>query len=467
MTMHAEHRIGRVAFRVAAPDEDAAREATTLLRARYDNIVLPALEAALEQIDRHGEVIRLGRVEVGLGALDPKDLSERDLFERVASALRMALGAAPGLAAPATPDVFSDFAEFLETGELPWFEPGRALATLAAALGTLDAASMERLVSQIRTRLIRRRTAERLVRQFPAVLVRRVLRALLPAALEGPMTTAFGPDRAVPADQTDMVPEQQVSGLTELIVQLARNDIATTFDERGAEAHSHPELGDLIASFVALGPVAPAPHLAQGVDQSGERPEDLVAGDEPREPANPAADVAGDDLQAFAAPRPVHASGAVILWPFLSHFFDQLDLLDQPGRFRGEEARARAVLLSHHLATGASEAPEPETPLFKLLCGMEFSDPVPRRIELTKVERAEANALLKSIVAHWKRLGTTSIAGLREGFLTRPGLLERDGDTWRLRVESRGIDVLLDGLPWALSRVQTPFMSTPLLVDWG
>jgi hypothetical protein len=91
---------------------------------------------------------------------------------------------------------------------------------------------------------------------------------------------------------------------------------------------------------------------------------------------------------------------------------------------------------------------------------------VPRRIDLTDAERSEAEALLRSVVTHWKRLGATSPAGLREGFLTRPGRLERQGETWRLRVERRGIDVLLDSLPWPLSRVQTPFMAAPLAVDW-
>ena len=44
--------------------------------------------------------------------------------------------------------------------------------------------------------------------------------------------------------------------------------------------------------------------------------------------------------------------------------------------------------------------------------------------------------------------------------------LVREDEGWRLDVERRGVDVLLDRLPWALSRAQTPFMAAPLTVDW-
>lgn len=451
MTIPPEHRIGRVVFEIAAAEPAAAGRFSALLRERFDTAVGPALEEALDRIDRPGEVVRLGRVEVDLGTFDQAALAGQGLRRRIAAALAAALGGAPGDApsrdAAEAPDAISELATFLETGALPWVEPSRALAALAATLGALGAPAMARLAARLRTVLIRRLAAERLVRQLPAALVRRILRALLPPPLAAPLAAAFGPDRPAPAGHSGFVPEALVPGLAELILRLARND--PMIPGLG------PELGEIIAAYAALDaraagsapplpPAAPPPpeagRAAEAADRTTPRPE--------------------------ATPRPVHAAGAVILHPFLSHFFDQLGLLEKPGRFRNRDARARAVLLTHHLATGAEDAPEPETPLFKLLCGMELAEPVPRRIDLTDAERSEAEALLRSVVTHWKRLGATSPAGLREGFLTRPGRLERQGETWRLRVERRGIDVLLDSLPWPLSRVQTPFMAAPLAVDW-
>jgi hypothetical protein len=185
-------------------------------------------------------------------------------------------------------------------------------------------------------------------------------------------------------------------------------------------------------------------------------------------PAEPLFEAADEEpeVSSLTVLRPVHAAGAVLLHPFLATFFGRLGLLDAPGRFRNAEASARAVLLAHHLATGADDAPEPETVLFKILCGMEIAEPVPRRITLTDSERVEAGNLLEGVVTHWGRLGKTSPAGLRDGFLTRMGGLRRQAGLWRLTVERRGVDVLLDDLPWTLSRVKTPFMKSILTVDW-
>ncbi|HLO95924.1 MAG TPA: contractile injection system tape measure protein, partial [Burkholderiaceae bacterium] len=68
--------------------------------------------------------------------------------------------------------------------------------------------------------------------------------------------------------------------------------------------------------------------------------------------------------------------------------------------------------------------------------------------------------------------GHTSVAGLREAFLQRQGRLAKDKPradappAWRLRVEKRGLDVLLDRLPWGFSTVRLPWMEGVLHVEW-
>ena len=439
----AEHRIGRVVFEIAAADSGDLERFGGMLRARFDAVVLPALQTALDRSDRPGGLIRLGRVEVDLGTLGSAAPSAQEFARRLTEGLAAALRAAP------VRDDAAELIAFLETGELPWTEPGRALATAAAALMSLDGTGMARLAARLRVALIRRRTAERLVGQLPAVLVRRILRALLPDVLAAPLTVAFGPDGAeegIAAPVSDAL----VPSLTETILRLARG---TTL----------PDLGETIALYTALDGRAPAPlpPAALLAAQEGAVPE-LAAMDASPAPQEP------DETQTAvdAAARPVYAAGAVLLHPFLGTLFERFGLLDASGGFRNRAARGRAVLLVHHIATGAEEAPEPETTLFKLLCGMALEDFIPRRLVLTDAERAEIHALLTSVIEHWQRLGSTSPAALREGFLTRPGRLEHRAGIWHLSVEPRGIDVLLDGLPWTLSRVKTPFMDTLLIVDW-
>jgi hypothetical protein len=455
----AAHRIGRVVFDVEAPDQAAVAAFGAAVRARFDAVIEPALEAALDRIDRPGALIRLDRVEIDLGPLSGAPADMEDLSRRIADGLAAALASAPPDETTGT-DARDDVAEliaFLETGELPWSEPGGALMALSQALAALEAPAMARLAARLRTVLIRRRAAERLVRQLPATLVRRLLRALLPDALAAPLI-AFGPDAPVPTDSP--VPETLVPRLIQSLQALAKGSAL-------------PDLGEVVALFTALDSRMPAAAHeafapASPPDAPVARESGVPAFEQVPSGPGPVSESADEEPEArsLVALRPVHAAGAVLLHPFLGTFFTRVGLLAAPGKFHDPQARARAVLLAHHLATGAEDAPEPETVLFKILCGLEIADPVPRRIALTDTERTEAANLLDGVITHWGRLGKTSPAGLRDGFLTRMGGLQREAGLWRLTVERRGIDVLLDDLPWTLSRVKTPFMRSILTVDW-
>ena len=87
-------------------------------------------------------------------------------------------------------------------------------------------------------------------------------------------------------------------------------------------------------------------------------------------------------------------------------------------------------------------------------------------ITITKEEKKEANNLLQAVIEHWGALGGTSPDGLREGFLTRQGKLEKEQTGWRLYVEQKTLDILLDRLPWNLSLIKLPWMKELLKVEW-
>lgn len=164
---------------------------------------------------------------------------------------------------------------------------------------------------------------------------------------------------------------------------------------------------------------------------------------------------------------PIHVddAGLVILWPMFSHFFSQLQLTNK-GTFVNAAAAERAVLLLRHLVTGESEAPEPALSLDKLLCGVPWGTPVPRRIVLTDQEGELSTQLLTVVTQRWAPLANTSLAGLRESFLQREGRLVEHDDAWQLTVATRAYDMLLDRLPWNLSPVRLPWMPTLLHVRW-
>ena len=164
-------------------------------------------------------------------------------------------------------------------------------------------------------------------------------------------------------------------------------------------------------------------------------------------------------------------AGQVLLAAYAERLFKHLDLLDQ-GRFRDESARARAVQCLQRLCHGEQARDECDTVLSRLLCGADPATRLPEVPPLPPETEAVLEQMLQAVIAHWKALGRTSIAGLRETFLQRRGRLLKERprhDTppaWRLRVEKRGLDVLLDRLPWGFSTIRLPWMEGVLHVEW-
>jgi hypothetical protein len=163
-------------------------------------------------------------------------------------------------------------------------------------------------------------------------------------------------------------------------------------------------------------------------------------------------------------------AGLVLTAPFLPHLFKTLGLLceDEQGhtRLRDKEAVSRAVHLLQYLVDGSTSAPEPSLALNKIICGVAISTTVEREIIPTEQEREVCERLLKSMIANWKIIENTSIAGLQETFLQREGRLDSTLEGWKLKVQRKTLDVLVDQIPWSISIVFYKWMPQPLYVTW-
>ena len=175
----------------------------------------------------------------------------------------------------------------------------------------------------------------------------------------------------------------------------------------------------------------------------------------------------GDDA---AMPRDlifVDDAGLVLLWPFLTHYFDRVGLLED-GQFTSREAAARGVMLLHYMATTNTETEEPRLTLPKLLCGVPFSTPVTPRIALTEMEETVSEELLNVVCQNWPALRNSSVEALRETFLLRDGSLSwLEERIWVLTVAAKPFDMLLTQLPWTISTFKTPLMEHAMMVQWG
>ena len=160
----------------------------------------------------------------------------------------------------------------------------------------------------------------------------------------------------------------------------------------------------------------------------------------------------------------LNGAGCIILHPFLEELFRSNDLL-AVSAFCNAAARERAVRLLAYLTFGDELTPEYELLLPKLLCGMAWEEPL-APIELTDAERTACDQLLRAVLTHWRALKSNSIDWMREQFFLRAAKLERLESHWRLTVERRAQDVLLDGLPWGLGVVGLPWMQGRVYVHW-
>ncbi len=158
-------------------------------------------------------------------------------------------------------------------------------------------------------------------------------------------------------------------------------------------------------------------------------------------------------------------AGLVLLHPFINSFFKRLQMV-KDNAFPDRMIWQKALYLLHYLATGNTEAAEHELVIPRVLCAYPGEETVDRDITVSPAEIKEAENMLKAAISQWEILKNTSIAGLREGFLQRSGKLFTREDNLYLQIETSGVDVLLDQLPWSLGMIKLPWMERILRVEW-
>ena len=156
----------------------------------------------------------------------------------------------------------------------------------------------------------------------------------------------------------------------------------------------------------------------------------------------------------------------ILLWPFLTRFFETLNLV-QDNQFVNPQAAERAVLFLQYLTDTATEIPEHLLPLNKLLCGLDLAEPVPSNLVMSEVERGDCDQLLTAVIQHWSALKNMSIEGFRQSFLRREGILRPHYDNWLLQVEHKTYDILIDQLPWSIRVIKLPGTDQILYSEWS
>lgn len=162
----------------------------------------------------------------------------------------------------------------------------------------------------------------------------------------------------------------------------------------------------------------------------------------------------------------IENAGLVILHPYIKGLFENLKLTEN-GKFIDSSAQNSGVKTLQFLVYGDTDLPENYFVLNKLLCGMGVYEGLELKDKITEESKQECAELLQHVIAHWEILKNTSVEGLRETFLQRNGKLTRADKGWKLKVERKTVDILMEKLPWGIGLIRLPWMSEMIYVDWN
>jgi hypothetical protein len=161
----------------------------------------------------------------------------------------------------------------------------------------------------------------------------------------------------------------------------------------------------------------------------------------------------------------VQNAGLILLHPFLKPFFTATGIIGKQGNLLPENFDL-AVQALYFLATGNENAFEGNLVFEKFLCGVPLKIPIQKQSLLTDRIKNEANELLIEVVRYWPALKNTSADGLRQLFIQRDGKLFQEDTKYRLIVERKAQDVLLEKLNWNISVIKLPWISNILFTEW-
>jgi len=513
------HLIRRQILDLELPREQGAAEMARRAGRLFQEKVLPELDKIFTRIAPEGRILRIDRMEIDLRYL-PEIRFEQEFVEQciqqiikqvgeIAFEVRPSEASGSVQTLSAAENALTVFLYFLEFGALPWYAKGWVLPDVAQAVTQLLSTHPERIrqtVPLVLTKTVQ--IAQRLIWQFSPDFVEKIIETafelvpdsltqairirqsqtaqiltatqkatLLQAVIRSPDRTPFR-QPLTPGLLSAWFYENDMTGLPTLkpaselqapeAVPLMKSQgdapssteqLPTSVPEPDGQPTGVPPLksrGDAAPS-TEYQPAAP-PLSAEQLPASESKPADSRPAPQKPQPRRAAA----------AEGISVANAGLVLLAPYLPVLFKTLGIQIRQQDSTDRNAQFHAIHMLHFLAAGYENPEEQLLILPKILCGVPVDEPVPQELILPEAEKNECNQLLEAVIRNWPVLKNTRPDGLRGAFLQRQGLLfwSEERQSWQLRIERQGQDLLLDRLPWTYSVAKLEWMEHILLVEW-
>ena len=451
----------------------------------YWNKLLPLMEQAFDELVPEGETVRIDRLEIDLGQLSPVLFKDEHWLLGFQQALTEQLRKviSEQLATKNNAQKYSPVLEaarqwlyYMQHGVLPWnissIPEGwldKVLQALATEISSID--DLRRLIANDKEVLLRiiRQHDHRFITSLVKVLTAKQQADLSPLIKELETIYATISNKPEVLSMARFREQCIAMILTEATSAQHRFELEKVLEQIIAKlkpGQLPEEASTAIAQKLAILKPAWNKHLEEiartpSIHTTKKHEEEGGLSTTSNEPALQNEDEKIIDQEGLY----VDMAGLVLLHPFLSMFFNQLNWTAQ-NQFSNKDCQQRAIGMLHYLATGKTNAQEYELGMAKIICGYPLQEPVPAEFDFTKEELEEADHLLTVLISRWDVLKRTSIDGLREAFLQRRGKLTSEETGMLLQVEQSSIDMLLDQLPWTLSMIKLPWMQQLLRVDW-
>ena len=158
-------------------------------------------------------------------------------------------------------------------------------------------------------------------------------------------------------------------------------------------------------------------------------------------------------------------AGLVMLQTYFKILFEKLGVVSG-NEFTSLENQVKAVHYLQYIVTGFTKTEESLLLLNKVLCGLDPTSPITDGIDITDEQKELINGMISSAISYWTAIGESSIDGFRGNWFVRDGILFEKEDRWKLHVENKSYDILINQSPFSFSIIKFPWMKKALHVQW-
>lgn len=504
------HIIKRQLIELQTASQQSASQIQAEMSRIYRQRIIPLIDQICSELSDPNRIYRLDLVQLDLGVIDIHTL-EVDIVSKVRTQLRQQLAAEIKRQENTTDQQEQSQLElltvFARTGSLPWWADTSQPDILTTCLQQLLKTTPDALRQLIRALAQEKEPVRRLILAYSDMALTNLLTLLIPADLShpqemiqlllSPQTQAvktmsqirqnawlalFSVAISTQPDWTNVRFYTAVSQQIALTSNMTTPQFLASLYQRTQEGSD--QKADLNAFVQMLYPQVHDMSSPSGSDMTTEQwngtDADQTGDNQSADPSAPAPSVedafarlqqaitneqAGVSTLNTPDDLYVANAGLVILWPFLTHFFTNLNLL-QAKAFKHDVLQQRAVGILQYLVTEESVFPEYLLPLNKLLCGVALTAVIDPQDPFSTAETEECTHLLQATISQAPILRNMSVEGFRGTFLQRQGILRARDGAWLLQVEQETYDVVLERFPWGWEWVKLPWMDTALRVEW-